>query len=112
MKQRKRFMSVLTVYTASMLFAAGFAGQTAANQSRSLAQENGVYAQGGETMAAVIESVSKDAVDETIATAKAAKAAAEEEAKRKAEEEARRAEEEAKRAAEEAARAQIQAEEQ
>ena len=115
MKQGKRFMSVLTVYTASMLFAAGFTSQASSGMPQAVQQEAQLTAGEGAIKEAMT-SVPGEAVNEVKAEAEEAKKEAErkaeEEAKRIAEEKQRKAEEEARLAAEEAARAQIAAEDQ
>ena len=126
MKQRKRWMAVLTVWTIALLFAAGFTSQASVSGSEMIQEKNSKYTTGAGAIAAAMESIPAEAVELTKAEAQKAQEAreqAEAEAKRKAEEEAarkaaeaeakRKAEEEAARkAAEEAARAQIAAEDQ
>ena len=89
MKQRKRWMAVLTVWTIALLFAAGFTSQASVSSSKMIQEKNSKYTTGAGAIAAAMESIPAEAV-----------------AKRKAEEEA------ARKAAEEAARAQIAAEDQ
>ena len=117
MKQRKRWMAVLTVWTIALLFAAGFTSQASVSSSKMIQEENSKYTTGAGAIAAAMESIPAEAVELTKAEAQKAQEAreqAEAEAKRKAEEEAARkaAEEAARKAAEEAARAQIAAEDQ
>lgn len=109
MKQRKRWMIVLTVWTTALLFAAGFTSQASASGSEMIQERDTTYTTGVRTVAAVVENIPAEAVELTKAEAKKAQEArekAEAEAKRKAWEEAER------KAAEEAARAQIAAEDQ
>lgn len=109
MKQRKRWMAVLTVWTIALLFAAGFTSQASVSGSEMIQGKNSKYMTGAGTIAAVMESIPAEAVELTKAEAQKAQEArkqAEAEAKRKAEEEA------ARKAAEEAAQAQIAAEDQ
>lgn len=109
MKQRKRWMAVLTVWTIALLFAAGFTSQASVSGSEMIQEKNSKYTTGAGTIAAAMESIPAEAVELTKAEAQKAQEAreqAEAEAKRKAEEEA------ARKAAEEAARAQIAAEDQ
>ena len=115
MKQRKRWMAVLTVWTIALLFAAGFTSQASVSGSKMIQEKNSKYTTGAGAIAAAMESIPAEAVELTKAEAQKAQEAreqAEAEAKRKAEEEAARkaAEEAARKAAEEAARAQIAAE--
>ena len=117
MKQRKRWMAVLTVWTIALLFAAGFTSQASFSSSKMIQEKNSKYTTGAGAIAAAMESIPAEAVELTKAEAQKAQEAreqAEAEAKRKAEEEAARkaAEEAARKAAEEAARAQIAAEDQ
>lgn len=117
MKQRKRWMAVLTVWTIALLFAAGFTSQASVSSSKMIQEKNSKYTTGAGAIAAAMESIPAEAVELTKAEAQKAQEAreqAEAEAKRKAEEEAARkvAEEAARKAAEEAARAQIAAEDQ
>ena len=117
MKQRKRWMAVLTVWTIALLFAAGFTSQASVSGSKMIQEKNSKYTTGAGAIAAAMESIPAEAVELTKAEAQKAQEAreqAEAEAKRKAEEEAARkvAEEAARKAAEEAARAQIAAEDQ
>ena len=117
MKQRKRWMAVLTVWTIALLFAAGFTSQASVSGSEMIQEKNSKYTTGAGAIAAAMESIPAEAVELTKAEAQKAQEAreqAEAEAKRKAEEEAARkaAEEAARKAAEEAARAQIAAEDQ
>ena len=109
MKQRKRWMAVLTVWTIALLFAAGFTSQASVSSSKMIQEKNSNYTTGAGAIAAAMESIPAEAVELTKAEAQKAQEAreqAEAEAKRKAEEEA------ARKAAEEAARAQIAAEDQ
>ncbi len=109
MKQRKRWMAVLTVWTIALLFAAGFTSQASVSSSKMIQEKNSKYTTGAGAIAAAMESIPAEAVELTKAEAQKAQEAreqAEAEAKRKAEEEA------ARKAAEEAARAQIAAEDQ
>ena len=109
MKQRKRWMAVLTVWTIALLFAAGFTSQASVSGSEMIQEKNSKYTTGAGAIAAAMESIPAEAVELTKAEAQKAQEAreqAEAEAKRKAEEEA------ARKAAEEAARAQIAAEDQ
>ena len=109
MKQRKRWMAVLTVWTIALLFAAGFTSQASVSGSKMIQEKNSKYTTGAGAIAAAMESIPAEAVELTKAEAQKAQEAreqAEAEAKRKAEEEA------ARKAAEEAARAQIAAEDQ
>ena len=109
MKQRKRWMAVLTVWTIALLFAAGFTSQASVSGSEMIQEKNSKYTTGAGTIAAAMESIPAEAVELTKAEAQKAQEAreqAEAEAKRKAEEEA------ARKAAEEAARAQIAVEDQ
>ena len=117
MKQRKRWMAVLTVWTIALLFAAGFTSQASVSGSKMIQEKNSKYTTGAGAIAAAMESIPAEAVELTKAEAQKAQEAreqAEAEAKRKAEEEAARkaAEEAARKAAEEAARAQLAAEDQ
>lgn len=109
MKQRKRWMAVLTVWTIALLFAAGFTSQASVSSSKMIQEKNSKYTTGAGAIAAAMESIPAEAVELTKAEAQKAQEAreqAEAEAKRKAEEEA------ARKAAEEAARAQIATEDQ
>lgn len=109
MKQRKRWMAVLTVWIIALLFAAGFTSQASVSSSKMIQEKNSKYTTGAGAIAAAMESIPAEAVELTKAEAQKAQEAreqAEAEAKRKAEEEA------ARKAAEEAARAQIAAEDQ
>ena len=108
MKQRKRWMAVLTVWTIALLFAAGFTSQASVSGSEMIQEKNSKYTTGAGAIAAAMESIPAEAVELTKAEAQKAQEAreqAEAEAKRKAEEEAARkaAEAEAKRKAEEEA---------
>ena len=94
MKQRKRWMAVLTVWTIALLFAAGFTSQASVSSSKMIQEKNSKYTTGAGAIAAAMESIPAEAVELTKAEAQ------------KAEEEA------ARKAAEEAARAQIAAEDQ
>ena len=101
MKQRKRWMAVLTVWTIALLFAAGFTSQASVSGSEMIQEKNSKYTTGAGTIAAAMESIPAEAVELTKAEAQ------------KAQESREQAEAEAKRkAAEEAARAQIAAEDQ
>ena len=109
MKQRNRWAAVLTVWTIALLFAAGFTSQASVSGSEMIQKEDTVYNAGAGTIAAVMEKIPLEAVEQTRAKAEKAqeeRQKAEAEAKRKAEEEAER------KTAEEAARAQIAAEDQ
>ena len=109
MKQRNRWAAVLTVWTIALLFAAGFTSQASVSGSGIVQKEDTEYNAGAGTIAAVMEKIPLEAVEQTRAKAEKAqekRQKAEAEAKRKAEEEA------ARKAAEEAARAQIAAEDQ
>ena len=94
MKQRKRWMAVLTVWTIALLFAAGFTSQASVSGSEMIQEKNSKYTTGAGAIAAAMESIPAEAVELTKAEAQ------------KAQEEA------ARKAAEEAARAQIAAEDQ
>lgn len=94
MKQRKRWMAVLTVWTIALLFAAGFTSQASVSGSEMIQEKNSKYTTGAGTIAAAMESIPAEAVELTKAEAQKAQEAreqAEAEAKRKAEEEAARA---------------------
>lgn len=109
MKQRNRWVAVLTVWTIALLFASGFTSQTSVSGSGMVQKEDTEYNAGAGTIAAVLEKIPLEAVEQTKAKAEKAqeeRQKAEAEAKRKAEEEA------ARKVAEEAARAQIAAEDQ
>lgn len=101
MKQRKRWMAVLTVWTIALLFAAGFTSQASVSGSEMIQEKNSKYTTGAGTIAAAMESIPAEAVELTKAEAQKAQ-----EAREQAEAEAKR------KAAEEAARAQIAAEDQ
>lgn len=109
MKQRNRWVAVLTVWTIALLFASGFTSQASVSGSGMVQKEDTEYNAGAGTIAAVLEKIPLEAVEQTKAKAEKAqeeRQKAEAEAKRKAEEEA------ARKVAEEAARAQIAAEDQ
>ena len=109
MKQRNRWVAVLTVWTIALLFASGFTSQTSVSGSGMVQKEGTEYNAGAGTIAAVLEKIPLEAVEQTKAKAEKAqeeRQKAEAEAKRKAEEEA------ARKVAEEATRAQIAAEDQ
>lgn len=94
MKQRKRWMAVLTVWTIALLFAAGFTSQASVSGSEMIQEKNSKYTTGAGAIAAAMESIPAEAVELTKAEAQKAQEAreqAEAEAKRKAEEEAARA---------------------
>lgn len=94
MKQRKRWMAVLTVWTIALLFAAGFTSQASVSGSKMIQEKNSKYTTGAGAIAAAMESIPAEAVELTKAEAQKAQEAreqAEAEAKRKAEEEAARA---------------------
>ena len=94
MKQRKRWMAVLTVWTIALLFAAGFTSQASVSSSKMIQEKNSKYTTGAGAIAAAMESIPAEAVELTKAEAQKAQEAreqAEAEAKRKAEEEAARA---------------------
>ena len=101
MKQRKRWMAVLTVWTIALLFAAGFTSQASVSSSKMIQEKNSKYTTGAGAIAAAMESIPAEAVELTKAEAQKAQ-----EAREQAEAEAKR------KAAEEAARAQIAAEDQ
>ena len=101
MKQRKRWMAVLTVWTIALLFAAGFTSQASVSGSKMIQEKNSKYTTGAGAIAAAMESIPAEAVELTKAEAQKAQ-----EAREQAEAEAKR------KAAEEAARAQIAAEDQ
>ncbi|MEQ2043034.1 cell wall hydrolase [Mediterraneibacter gnavus] len=101
MKQRKRWMAVLTVWTIALLFAAGFTSQASVSGSEMIQEKNSKYTTGAGAIAAAMESIPAEAVELTKAEAQKAQ-----EAREQAEAEAKR------KAAEEAARAQIAAEDQ
>ena len=93
MKQRKRWMAVLTVWTIALLFAAGFTSQASVSSSKMIQEKNSKYTTGAGAIAAAMESIPAEAVELTKAEAQKAQEAreqAEAEAKRKAEEEAAR----------------------
>ena len=94
MKQRKRWMAVLTVWTIALLFAAGFTSQASVSSSKMIQEKNSKYTTGAGAIAAAMESIPAEAVELTKAEAQKAQEAreqAEAEAKRKAEEAAARA---------------------
>ena len=88
MKQRKRWMAVLTVWTIALLFAAGFTSQASVSSSKMIQEKNSKYTTGAGAIAAAMESIPAEAVELTKAEAQKAQEAreqAEAEAKRKAE---------------------------
>ncbi len=93
MKQRNRWVAVLTVWTIALLFAAGFTSQASVSGSEMIQKEDTVYNAGTGTMAAVMEKIPLEAVEYTKAKVEKAqeeREKAEAEARRKAEEEAAR----------------------
>lgn len=109
MKQRNRWAAVLTVWTIALLFAVGFTSQASVSGSGMIQKDDTEYNAGAGIIAAVMEKIPLEAVEQTKAKAEKAqeeRQKAEAEAKRKAEEEA------ARKAAEEAARPQFAAEDQ
>ena len=86
MKQRKRWMAVLTVWTIALLFAAGFTSQASVSGSKMIQEKNSKYTTGAGAIAAAMESIPAEAVELTKAEAQKAQEAreqAEAEAKRK-----------------------------
>ena len=93
MKQRNRWAAVLAVWTIALLFAAGFTSQASVSGSGIVQKEDTEYNAGAGTIAAVMEKIPLEAVEQTRAKAEKAqekRQKAEAEAKRKAEEEAAR----------------------
>ena len=54
MKQRKRWMAVLTVWTIALLFAAGFTSQASVSSSKMIQEKNSKYTTGAGAIAAAI----------------------------------------------------------
>ena len=57
MKQRKRWMAVLTVWTIALLFAAGFTSQASVSGSEMIQEKNSKYTTGAGAIAAAMESI-------------------------------------------------------
>ena len=85
MKQRKRWMAVLTVWTIALLFAAGFTSQASVSGSKMIQEKNSKYTTGAGAIAAAMESIPAEAVELTKAEAQKAQ-----EAREQAEAEAKR----------------------
>lgn len=77
MKQRKRWMAVLTVWTIALLFAAGFTSQASVSGSEMIQEKNSKYTTGAGTIAAAMESIPAEAVELTKAEAQKAQEARE-----------------------------------
>ena len=69
MKQRKRWMAVLTVWTIALLFAAGFTSQASVSSSKMIQEKNSKYTTGAGAIAAAMESIPAEAVELTKAEA-------------------------------------------
>ena len=67
MKQRKRWMAVLTVWTIALLFAAGFTSQASVSSSKMIQEKNSKYTTGAGAIAAAMESIPAEAVELTKA---------------------------------------------
>ena len=65
MKQRKRWMAVLTVWTIALLFAAGFTSQASVSSSKMIQEKNSKYTTGAGAIAAAMESIPAEAVELT-----------------------------------------------
>ncbi len=72
MKQRKRWMAVLTVWTIALLFAAGFTSQASVSGSKMIQEKNSKYTTGAGAIAAAMESIPAEAVELTKAEAQKA----------------------------------------
>lgn len=77
MKQRKRWMAVLTVWTIALLFAAGFTSQASVSGSEMIQEKNSKYTTGAGAIAAAMESIPAEAVELTKAEAQKAQEARE-----------------------------------
>ena len=75
MKQRKRWMAVLTVWTIALLFAAGFTSQASVSSSKMIQEKNSKYTTGAGAIAAAMESIPAEAVELTKAEAQKAQEA-------------------------------------
>ena len=72
MKQRNRWVAVLTVWTIALLFASGFTSQTSVSGSGMVQKEDTEYNAGAGTIAAVLEKIPLEAVEQTKAKAEEA----------------------------------------